>query len=661
MATGEDSGAPMQVAGTPQAPTTETNEATDTSPDDNPPADPRASTSTPSAKLPVPTDSELKEAVKIVQLRYAGVISQTKTPAAKTVFAKQLLADADKEAEATVRFAIWNQARELAEQGGQVELAFEAIDQQDAQFETDALQLRSASMKRILTAVKRSPNRHWLIWQTFQLADEARQVERYDLALELTDAAGNAARRSGENEMAKSARDQSRRIAHCQELRDAAAALQPVLTTAADDPTANVAQGRYLCFVRNDWDEGTKHLALSDDASLARLAAMDHAKPNSPMEQVAVADGWMGLAGQEDGLSRDAVWRRAAFWYATALPKLTGDARARADEQLALLGDKMGDRSLGIAEKLPWVEGPPGQLKEFKGHTAAVYALAVSGNGRWMISGARDGSVRCWDLATGELRHQIASPFQRVQSVAFTLEDRFIVGHGGTKELAVWDLREGRLANRLPTGKSSIRCIAASSDGELIAWGLRSSRGEDVIVWDLKRRRGYRSLTSGGVVTSLAFSPEGSRLVTGDQRNRVLCWDLTTGGQIFQGTTNYPITQVAFSPNGRHIATLGLQDLRIWDLVRGTEAHRLMDSSNPTKIAFLADGTHLVTAGSGAVSVWDVVRGLRTHTENVDRSSSVGYLCAIAALPDPRAFVVSDDHGNIFLWRLGQSTRQPQL
>ena len=129
---------------------------------------------------------------------------------------------------------------------------------------------------------------------------------------------------------------------------------------------------------------------------------------------------------------------------------------------------------------------------------------------------------------------------------------------------------------------------------------------------------------------------------------------------MFQDTTPGPIHQVAFSPNGRHVATLGGQDLRIWDLVRGGMAHQLSDPYGPLQMAFLADGIHLVTAGLGEVSVWNVIQGLKTHSETIGRSTGVDYLRAIAALPDPRAFVAADDRGGIYLWRLGKPTASPQ-
>ena len=171
-------------------------------------------------------------------------------------------------------------------------------------------------------------------------------------------------------------------------------------------------------------------------------------------------------------------------------------------------------------------------------------------------------------------------------------------------------------------------------------------------------RPAFRSWSSA-TVSAMAFSPEGSRLVTCDSGSKIICWDLTTGNRMFQDTTPGPIHQVAFSPNGRHVATLGGQDLRIWDLVRGGMAHQLSDPYGPLQMAFLADGIHLVTAGLGEVSVWNVIQGLKTHSEAIGRSTGVDYLRAIAALPDPRAFVAADDRGGIYLWRLGKPMATP--
>ncbi len=204
-------------------------------------------------KLALPVGKELEQANDIVEQRYNSLASQAKTPAAKTVLAKQLLADAESEQDPSVRFALLQRACEIAEMNAQVELAFEAIASQGRLFDTDTLQQQADSLKRVLSGAKRNPNRHWLVWMAFQLAEQAQRAERFPLAEELTVTAGNAARRSGDNHAAKAARDLGRRVEYSRQLWQAAAEAEKVLAQTAQDPSANLARGQYLCFVQGDW------------------------------------------------------------------------------------------------------------------------------------------------------------------------------------------------------------------------------------------------------------------------------------------------------------------------------------------------------------------------------------------------------------------------
>ncbi len=317
---------------------------------------------------------------------------------------------------------------------------------------------------------------------------------------------------------------------------------------------------------------------------------------------------------------------------------------------MAAVGEKLADKPRTLAQSLPWVEGPPGVLRHFKGHSRAVEALAVSRDGRWMVSGSADGTIYTWDLATGDQRHQLAPPGRAVISVAFILNDRYVVGSNGAKEIAVWDFRDGQLTNSLPAGKSYLASIAASPDGELVAWGLRPASNDNVLVWDAARRRGLRSLSCVGEARSLAFSPEGRRLLTGDTGRSLICWDLTTGSQLFHGTSEQPIMQVAFSPDGRHVATTSSQQIHIWDLIRGEVVHQPRTMAIRSNISFLADGIHLAATGlRHRVNIWDTRTGDKTQTAVVGDSTRVGDLRSLAALPDARAFVVGDSDGNIYL------------
>jgi WD40 repeat protein len=106
----------------------------------------------------------------------------------------------------------------------------------------------------------------------------------------------------------------------------------------------------------------------------------------------------------------------------------------------------------------------------FEGHTARVNALALSSDGRRLVSGSSDRTLRVWDL---EEEAQIGNPLQHdsaVLAVAITSNDAQAVSGCADKTLRVWDLVSGQELARF-TAEGEIRSCAISADGSLIAAG----------------------------------------------------------------------------------------------------------------------------------------------------------------------------------------------
>ena len=117
-------------------------------------------------------------------------------------------------------------------------------------------------------------------------------------------------------------------------------------------------------------------------------------------------------------------------------------------------------------------------------------------------------------------------------------------------------------------------------------------------------------------VESVAFSPDGTRIVSGSVDNTLRMWDAVSGAHLntLEGHSDR-VESVAFSPDGTRIVS-GSWDktLRMWDAVSGAHLNTLKGhSGSVSSLAFSPDGTRIVS-GSRDLRIWDAVSGAHLNT-----------------------------------------------
>ncbi len=214
--------------------------------------------------------------------------------------------------------------------------AFAAIDAMAAGGgEEDPIGARAAVLKAGRKFVRRREDLDPLLAGHLQAAEEALDADDFRTgpalardALALAKQAGDAS--SAERAAALGKEFQSRRPLH-----ERYAKARRTLAETPDDPAACSDAGRYLCLVKEKWDEGLPLLARGSDETLKALAQEETAKPKDPAARLALGESWWNAARKE---SNDTLKARAAaralHWFEDAIPGLSGLEKIRAEKRI---------------------------------------------------------------------------------------------------------------------------------------------------------------------------------------------------------------------------------------------------------------------------------------------------------------------------------------
>lgn len=345
-------------------------------------------------------------------------------------------------------------------------------------------------------------------------------------------------------------------------------------------------------------------LSTSRDDRSARLwdTSLNNRLPTLKGHRLAISKASFNHGGTRIVTASDD--RTARLWDAQEtelIQVLEGHTGPVAD---AVFGPDANLRVATFAEDDPvarlWRSDNGAPVAELRGHIAPVLAIAFSADGSQVVTTGADDTTRRWRASDGA-----------------PLEDRLCTGTAGALRRAaladdgvhlvgvsrdgvlnqLWNTDACQFIDNLAGHASPVTQIAFSEDGQLVA---TASADRTTRIWSTRYGTNIATFENDhGAVQALAFSPDGSRLVSANLRDAWV-WSTATGNQLgaLQGHSS-AVLDAAFSGDGSMIATAsGDNTARVWsansqgyELIATLAGH----SAAVDHAEFSSDGRYVVT------------------------------------------------------------------
>ncbi len=381
----------------------------------------------------------------------------------------------------------------------------------------------------------------------------------------------------------------------------------------------------------------------------------------------------------------------------------TADARAIRQQQIMPLGHQgyiaaasfaNQGKTLAIAN---WDNGnleiwdmPGDRLRNrIETNATGFTAMQLTEEGNMLMAATKDGAVMVYDIASRKQQsHQKTNT--RIQDLAIAPDQKSFITGDEDGHLQRWSRRGRRLGRVELAHRSGIGSIRVSPTGNIVA--TTGASDSSVKLWKLSRksltpRDTIPSIETGKPVEAIAFSPDGSSLISASKDGTIQRWNLSNGQSQSSFSANRNLTGMRLSSDGRMLltGTYLRQSLYAWDpntgqqlrgwggdrlnlhqispdgqraiageyeikqinLVADTPNTRLGGDWTIDDLALAQERQKLITAnGDQTLRIWDLEK--KQYLRSIPTGASE--IRAIAAHPNVPSIVIGKKNGTVQLW-----------
>jgi hypothetical protein len=186
-------------------------------------------------------------------------------------------------------------------------------------------------------------------------------ADDYDAAEKLVATAAAQALKSKDTSLSSRTTAKTKEISDLKGKYEKLKKARETLVSDPAEPAANLAVGRFQCFVKGNWTGGLPNLAKGSDPGLRVLAERDLHIPVGEIEDIALADAWWEVSDKEPAPGKERVKDHASTLYLKALPKVSGITKTKVEKRLSDAGALKLAKGIWVDASDPKPFGQPGK------------------------------------------------------------------------------------------------------------------------------------------------------------------------------------------------------------------------------------------------------------------------------------------------------------
>ncbi|HAO11368.1 MAG TPA: hypothetical protein DCQ51_09410, partial [Planktothrix sp. UBA8407] len=299
-------------------------------------------------------------------------------------------------------------------------------------------------------------------------------------------------------------------------------------------------------------------------------------------------------------------------------------------------------------------------VKTLIAHTWVIYGVAITPDGKNIVSCSEDQTIKIWNLETGELEKTLIGHTGEVTAIAISSDGQRIVSGSSDKKVRLWNLETGEEISIIENFSSECHCIAIHPDKNIIALPALY-QGKYYSVWviiknlDTNENINTQDRKVANVVNikAIIFARSSPFLAYENPTGSIIIANMNTGKttrELEIPETSYRFLSLAFSSDGQILASGSADNtIILWqpgtgNIIRTLEGH----SGGVYSLAITSDNKILVSGSEDqTIKLWEI----ETAEEICTLTGHTGIIYSIAISPDNQTIVSGSQDGTIKIWR----------